>query len=81
MYLTTHVLQTLRPISNAESAGLRKAAGMRMAELGCSTNEIAAILGHDTLKEVERYTKAARQKRLAANAGDRIENKNSQPFR
>tara|TARA_B100000029_G_scaffold410377_1_gene412296 strand:+ start:409 stop:573 length:165 start_codon:yes stop_codon:yes gene_type:complete len=53
---------------------------MRMAELGCSNNEIAAILGHDTLKEVERYTKAARQKRLAANAGDRIENKSPQTF-
>ena len=68
-------------LPQCSSHGLRKAAGMRMAELGCSTNEIAAILGHDILKEVERYTKAARQKRLAANTGDRIENKFPQPFK
>jgi integrase len=60
--------------------GLRKASGYRMAEDGCSTKEIAAILGHETLKEVERYTKAADQKVLAGNARDRIENKVAQTF-
>jgi integrase len=62
--------------------GLRKAAGRRLAEAGCSTKEIAAILGHESLKEVERYTKAAEQKRLAAAAMRRLErqeaNRNSQ---
>jgi integrase len=46
--------------------GLRKAACTRLAEAGCSANVIAAISGHTSLKEVERYTRAADQKRLAA---------------
>jgi integrase len=45
--------------------GLRKAAARRLAEAGCSTHEVAAITGHKTLGEVERYTRAADQKRLA----------------
>lgn len=48
--------------------GLRKSAGYKLAEAGCSTKEIMAILGHRTLKEVERYTAAADQKRLAGSA-------------
>jgi integrase len=46
--------------------GLRKAACRRLAEAGCSANQIAAISGHATLAEVSRYTKAADQRRLAA---------------
>jgi integrase len=45
--------------------GLRKAMCRRLAEAGCSTKQIQAISGHATLKEVERYTKAVEQKRLA----------------
>ena len=48
--------------------GLRKAAARRLAEAGCSANEIAAITGHKTLAEVERYTRAADQERLARQA-------------
>jgi integrase len=48
--------------------GLRKAACRRLAEAGCSANEIAAISGHRTLKEVERYTRAVDQAKLARNA-------------
>jgi integrase len=48
--------------------GLRKAACRRLAEAGCTVHEIAAISGHKSLKEVERYTKAADQARLARNA-------------
>jgi integrase len=48
--------------------GLRKAACRRLAENGASANEIAAISGHASLREVERYTKAADQARLARNA-------------
>ena len=62
--------------------GLRKAAARRLAEAGCSANEIAAITGHVTLEEVARYTKAAEQKRLAQSAirrlGKQDENENSQ---
>jgi len=48
--------------------GLRKAAARRLAEAGCSAGEIAAITGHKTLAEVERYTRAADQVRLARQA-------------
>jgi hypothetical protein len=47
--------------------GLRKAACRRLAEAGCSGNEIMAISGHVTMKELVRYT-AADQARLARNA-------------
>ena len=53
--------------------GLRKAAARRLAESGCTTNEIAAITGHATLQEVSRYTKAAEQKRLARTAISRLQ--------
>jgi integrase len=45
--------------------GLRKAACRRLAEAGCSANVIASISGHTSLREVERYTKAADQERMA----------------
>jgi integrase len=45
--------------------GLRKARMRRLAERGASTKEIASVSGHKTLKEVERYTAAADQARLA----------------
>jgi integrase len=48
--------------------GLRKAACRRLAEHGCSANEIMAISGHTTMKEIVRYTVAADQARLARNA-------------
>jgi integrase len=51
--------------------GLRKAACRRLAEAGCTVHEIAAISGHASLKEVERYTKAADQARLARAAMER----------
>jgi integrase len=52
--------------------GLRKAAARRLAEAGCSANEIAAVTGHATLSEVARYTRAAEQARLARSAADRL---------
>ena len=54
--------------------GLRKAACRRLAEAGCSANEIAAISGHATLREVARYTKAVDQARMARNAMARTKN-------
>lgn len=48
--------------------GLRKAAATRLAEAGCTDQEIKAITGHRTSKEVSRYTKAADQKRLGESA-------------
>jgi enterobacteria phage integrase len=52
--------------------GLRKAAARRLAEAGCSVNEIASITGHVSLEEVARYTKAAEQKKLARAAMSRL---------
>jgi integrase len=45
--------------------GLRKAMMRRLAETGSSAKEIAAISGHRSLKEVERYTAAADQAKLS----------------
>jgi len=39
-----------------------------LAEVGCSTHEIASITGHAALAEIERYTKAVNQKQLATAA-------------
>jgi integrase len=47
------------------SHGLRKARSARMADRGATGHQIMSITGHQTLKEVDRYTKAANQKRLA----------------
>jgi integrase len=55
--------------------GLRKAAARRLAEHGCTPHEIAAITGHATLKEIERYTKAASRKRLAESAMKKVKSR------
>lgn len=52
--------------------GLRKAAARRLAEAGCTAHQIAAITGHRTLGEVQRYTKAVDQARLAREAMAKI---------
>jgi integrase len=51
--------------------GLRKAACRRMADAGCTVHEIAAVSGHRSLTEVERYTREADQARLARQALNR----------
>lgn len=48
--------------------GLRKASCRRLAEVGCTAKQIAAISGHTTLKEIERYTRDADQVVLADSA-------------
>ncbi len=45
--------------------GLRKAAGRRLAEAGCTVKQIMAVLGHRTMKEAAHYTESADQERLA----------------
>lgn len=54
--------------------GLRKAAARQLAEAGCSEREIMAITGHQSAKEVDRYTASARQKVLARAAMGRMGN-------
>lgn len=56
--------------------GLRHTAGKMLAEAGCSSHEIAAVLGHATLQMVERYTKRADQERLASSAVVKLQNRN-----
>jgi integrase len=48
--------------------GLRKATARRLAEIGCTAHQIAAITGHASLSEVQRYTRAADRKRMAREA-------------
>src|SRR6516162_3884204 len=48
--------------------GGRKATARRLAEIGCSAHMIAAITGHASLREVQRYAAAADRKRLAREA-------------
>jgi len=48
--------------------GLRKAAARRLAEAGCTEQQIKAVGGWRTSKEVDRYTRAASQERLAQSA-------------
>jgi integrase len=48
--------------------GLRKAACRRLAEAGCSANQIMSISGHKSLAEAQKYVVAADQKRLAKSA-------------
>ena len=57
--------------------GLRKAAGRRLAEAGCSAHEIMAVLGHKTLSEAERYTREADQGRLANEAMKKLEGRSA----
>lgn len=60
-------------LPHCSAHGLRKAGSARLAEIGASDREIMAINGHQTAKEVDRYTKGARQKKLAASAMEKWE--------
>lgn len=53
--------------------GLRKAGSRRLAEANCTPHEIAAMTGHRSLKEIERYTKSASQEKLAKSAMDKLD--------
>jgi integrase len=55
-------------LRHCSAHGLRKAAATRLANAGCTVNQIAAITGHRSLGEVAHYTKAADQERLARQA-------------
>jgi integrase len=67
-------------LRNCSAHGLRKAAARRLAEAGCTAHEIAAITGHASLKEVERYTKAVDQQKLAAAAMEKTGTSSGQPY-
>ena len=62
--------------------GLRKAGARRLAEAGCTTLEIMSITGHQTIAEVERYTRSASQRKLSVVGMAKLEkssNRNKPP--
>jgi integrase len=62
--------------SHCVAHGLRKAALRRLAEYGSTTKEIAAMSGHRSLSEIERYTARAGQARLAKSAVAKLPDEN-----
>jgi integrase len=59
-------------LRHCSAHGLRKATAARLAERGASAHEIMAWTGLRTLTEAERYTRAARQAKLADAALNKI---------
>lgn len=59
-------------LSHCSAHGLRKATAARLAERGATAHEIMSITGHRSLEEVERHTRAARQRKLADSAMAKI---------
>jgi integrase/recombinase XerD len=52
--------------------GLRKATATRLAEGGATPHEIMALTGHQSLEEVERYTRKALKAKLADSAMSKL---------
>jgi len=51
--------------------GLRKAAATRCAENGATAHELMAMFGWTTVKEAERYTRAAERRHLGLKASEK----------
>lgn len=60
-------------IHGKSAHGLRKALATHLAESGATAHEIAAVTGHKTLSEVQRYVAAANQKTLADEAFKKLD--------
>jgi integrase len=63
--------------SHCVAHGLRKAACRIMAENDCTAHEIKSVSGHRTLREVERYTDAVNNRKLAAQAKAKVARRNN----
>ena len=59
-------------LTGCQFHGLRKACARRLAEAGCTAVEIMSITGHSSLKEVERYVRAANQMRISQMAIEKV---------
>lgn len=59
-------------LQNRTPHGLRKSGARHHAEAGSGAPQIAAMTGHKTLSEVERYIRSAAQPRLAQHAMDAL---------
>jgi integrase/recombinase XerD len=55
-------------LHHCSAHGLRKATATTLAEAGATAHEIAAVTGHMSLEEIERYTRAASKQKLADTA-------------
>ena len=55
--------------------GLRKAGAVIAADNGATAHQLMSIVGWDTLKMAEKYTRGAEQKRLAQSATHMLEMK------
>jgi integrase/recombinase XerD len=62
-------------LPHCSAHGVRKATSTALAEAGATPHEIMAITGHQTLEEVERYTKAASRKKTADSAMAKLRGK------
>lgn len=51
-------------ISGKSAHGLRKSRAIALAENGATTHQIAVWTGHESLSEVEHYSRAAKRKRI-----------------
>ena len=60
-------------LPHCTSHGLRKTGAAIAAENGATAHELMSIFGWLTLKEAERYTRAAEQKKIAARAMSMLE--------
>lgn len=59
--------------------GLRHLAGVRMAEAGCTDEEMMAVLGHRSATSLRIYTQGAKQRQLAENAITKLEQNRHKP--
>lgn len=55
-------------LPHCSAHGVRKATPTALAEAGATPHEIMVVTGHQTLEEVERYTKAVNRQRTADSA-------------
>ncbi|EKF17164.1 Integrase [Nitratireductor pacificus pht-3B] len=61
--------------AKSSAHGIRKAACRMLAEAGCTALEIMSITGHRDIKEIERYCRAANQKKLAVEGINKLKGK------
>jgi integrase len=66
-HVIRHRLESLK-IEGYTTHGLRKNAGMELAEAGCTVLEVMAVLGHKTPKMAMFYCEQAQQKRMNESA-------------
>jgi len=59
-------------LPHCSAHGLRKAAAARLVEAGCSVHEVMAITGHQSVEEVERYTREYSRPMVADRAMKRL---------